>query len=130
MTLKCGHDVITNGCRLCAKLQSKWYNKIKEGFDDAEDFRYPDRPLKSWHKNLLGNVTMLEVEITLDYYCQASELLHSHHFKNDLEKKIWELHCEGLSRLKIQEAIAHIPSAPKQSQVRNIIKDLERELPW
>lgn len=72
----------------------------------------------------------MEIQITHDYYEKALELLNSHHFKNEIHKRIWELHCEGLSRGLIEKEIANLKEAYKQSQIRNIIKDLEREINW
>jgi hypothetical protein len=130
MKLKCGHHIIRDECKICTEFQNKWYRKLAESFDDAEDFSHPDRPLKCWHRNMLKKFTTLEVEITHDYYDKAVLLLHSFQFRNDLQKRIWELHCQGLSRIKIEDAISEMPNACKQSQIRNIIKDLEREIEW
>lgn len=141
--LKCGHYIITDGCKSCFDLQMIWYNKLKAAdFDDAEDYRFlkhktielidSTRPLRSWHINMLVNVTTEEVQITHDYYDRALDLLNKFKFKSALQKRIWELHCQGLSRLKIEEAIKdwHEGYTYKQSQIRVIIKDLEREFEW
>lgn len=131
MQLRCGHRIITDGCKICTELQSKWYKKLaKEGFDDAENFSYKDRPLHAWHRNILNTVTTIEVELVIEKYDRAQDLLHRFDFKTEIHKKIWELHCEGLSRIAIEKAIAHLANTYKQSQIRNIIKDLERELAW
>lgn len=128
---KCKHFIITDGCRHCGELQSKWYRTLRsKDFDDAECTRYTDRPLKVWHLNVLKNTTMLEIEITHDYYEKACELLHSFEFKDKITRRIWELHCEGLSRYKIELAIENLDGACKQSTIRSIIKQLERELNW
>lgn len=128
--MKCGHHIITEGCKECEKLQAKWYRKLK-GFDDAESMRYgDDRPLKVWHSTAFQKTSLLEIEITHDYIEKAQELLHAFQFENEIQRRIWELHCEGMSRHKIEFAIRHLKNAPKASTIRLIIMDLEREIQW
>jgi hypothetical protein len=47
------------------------------------------------------------IELTQSYYERASELLKDFAFKTKLHRRIWELHCEGLS-------------------IRNIVKKLRK----
>src|ERR1017187_7854983 len=95
----CGHLIITAGCQICREIQNEWYRKLKaKKFDDAESMRYgEDRPLRAWHSHAFQNVSPLEIEITHDYYAKASELLHYFKFESKLTRRIWELHCEGMS---------------------------------
>lgn len=159
MQLRCGHRIITDGCKICTDLQSEWYKKLaKSGFEDAEDYRFlgeknkvrtkslrmyndrngktqtsifetvdMNRPLKRWHNNILNSVTTIEVELTLEKYERARDLLNWFKFETEMHKRIWELHCDGLSRGAIEKALAHLKGAYKQSQIRTIIKNLERE---
>lgn len=126
----CGHHIITDGCRVCKALQDKWYRAIEKDFNDAEDSNHPERPLKSWHNSVLTRTTELEIQITFDYYEKCSELLHAFKFKNRTIERIWELHCQGLDRKKIEAAICRCHPRYKQSQIRIIIKNLEREIEW
>lgn len=45
MPIKCGHSIITTGCKTCNSLQEKWYRKLK-GFEDIEDKNF--QLLKKW----------------------------------------------------------------------------------
>lgn len=54
------------------------------------------------------------------YYDRARDLLHHFEFESDIHKKIWELHCEGLSKRKI----AAIIQIYKRETVGNIIKKI------
>lgn len=129
--ITCRHFIINDDCKACRELQSRWYKQLDDsGFDDAEDSTLKDRPLKAWHRNILSHTTILELEITQDYYTSASALIHTYQFKNDIQRTIWELHCQGLSRLGIEKAIEGLEKSCKQSQIRNIIKDIERDLEW
>lgn len=129
--MKCGHSILTIGCKTCEALQNKWYEHlISKGFEDIEDLSYDERPLKVWHRNVLSKTTSIEIQITYDYYDKALELLHTFQFNNIIEKTIWELHCEGLSRKQIEFAVRYMSPPYKQSQIRVIIKNLEREIQW
>jgi hypothetical protein len=126
--MKCGHKIITDGCKHCKALEKIWYDKLD--INDAEDNSKPERELKEWHNFAFSQLDATEIEITTEYYDKALDLLHNFHFKNSTIKLIWELHCKGLSRLKIEIAISSTKRPYKQSQIRNIIKDLEREFDW
>lgn len=87
-----------------------------------------DRPLKAWHSFAFQKIDPIEFEGILEYNDRCLELLHSFNFKSALQRRIWELYCEGLSRYEIEIAIVNFKDAPKQSTIRKIIMDLEREI--
>ena len=130
MNLPCGHLIIHDACKHCQELQAKWYDKIKKDFDDAESIRYPDRPLKEWTSHAFKDLTFEEIEDRQAYTDKAQELLHSFTFKNTTHRRIWQLHCEGLSRYQIADQIKHLKITYKQARIRQIILDLQRELDW
>ncbi len=129
---KCGHLIIHASCPVCREIQKKWYRKLEDAkFEDAESMRYgDDRPLKAWHSYAFQRIAPIEFEITHDYYEKALELLHNYEFSSLVQQRIWELHCAGMSRHKIEDAVKHFKDAPKQSTIRKIIMDLEREITW
>jgi hypothetical protein len=90
------------------KLFQHWNKVLEEdGFKDAEDFSLPEAPLKSWHskKWVSGEAHMSE---STNYYDMASELLHNgFSFKNDLYRRVWELHCQGMSVRKIEHVLSY-----------------------
>lgn len=92
------------------KLFQHWNKVLEEdGFKDAEDFTLPEPPLKSWHSKKWMNcdgVGKKSLDQTTNYYELASELLHNgFEFKNDLYRRVWELHCQGMSVRKIEQAL-------------------------
>lgn len=77
------------------KLKAKWDKKLAStGFNDIEN---ADGSLKaSTHPRTIA-LALQEKEERDAYYTIASQLLHTHPFANAVEKKIWEMHCEGIS---------------------------------
>lgn len=92
-------------------LQAKWYKKLANtGFADIEQ---PDGNLKNWALSLIRHDETTE-NAKQDYYRLAGQLLHSSYpFQSNTERKIWEMHAEGLSirdiakKLKSQRIRAH-----------------------
>jgi DNA-binding CsgD family transcriptional regulator len=83
-----------------ATLKKQWYSILKEsGFEDIES---PNGMLKhNRHAPRTDSGSKLcqplVYEITTAYFSRASEYLHNGTFLSDVEKTIWELHCEGYS---------------------------------
>lgn len=114
------------------ELTQIWYKKLKEhGFEDIEDTSHPESPIKDWHKfkalrRFKNDPNKLH--FTTQYYTQAQNLLHTYNFDSPLHKKIWELHCEGFSKRKIEKAIAHFKPTYKREHIGNIIKLIAAEI--
>jgi hypothetical protein len=83
-------------------LQKYWYELLRDtGFKDIEN---TEGLLKEWDFNFFRmRFNAIQYEATKSYYDQARHLLHTFEFKNEMEKAIWELHCEGLSERKISQ---------------------------
>ena len=80
-----------------------WYKKLKEsGFEDAEKGEFLTR---NHRQDILRKVFDLNWLDTVEYFSEASNFLHSYEFKRELDRKIWELHCEGLSGDEISEKL-------------------------
>jgi len=89
-------------------LFREWNQKLRDdGFVDAEDFSLPDPALKSWHSLKWENESAQKREHEAKtYYALATELLHNGFaFKNDLFRRTWELHCQGMSERKIARVL-------------------------
>ena len=99
------------------QLIKDWDKKLKAaGFNDIEE-RDSDR-LKSWagsvsfsekknkknHFNY-GYTSLTWKESQGEYYRVAGQILHETEFKNERHRRIWELHCEGLSGSEIAEKL-------------------------
>jgi hypothetical protein len=87
------------------KLEKLWYDKLKsEGFEDIE--HASSRNLKEWDLNFFRNqFCTIKYETSMEYYEKAKDLLLTFEFKNELHKKIWELHCMGLTEREIADKI-------------------------
>lgn len=77
------------------KLQAEWDKKLKDsGFNDAEQ---RDGNLKTWSSLFTRQTTAdISMEAKQEYYRAAGHFLYSHQF-TAFERKIWELHVEGIS---------------------------------
>lgn len=81
------------------KLNRQWRKKLKaSGFKDIE---LSDDELVRYSFHL----TEAYRSGTFDYYLKCAEFLLTHKFKTQFEKKIWELHTDGLSIRRIVEAL-------------------------
>jgi hypothetical protein len=101
---------------------------LSKSFSDIEDHRYAEPPLKSWHGHIFKHLTDHEFEDKYEYNHKAEKLLRTFNFENDTHRRIWELHIEGLTSPEIEKQIRRMKNAKKQLTIRNIIKDLEREV--
>jgi hypothetical protein len=86
------------------KLKAKWYAKLKaSGFEDIEQ---PDGRLKVWHDLYFRcHMDADRIQAAQDYYRLARQFVHDHIFKNPIEKRIWEMHAEGISQKQILAAL-------------------------
>jgi len=112
-------------------LQKEWYAKLaaskdKDGevFKDIEDTTRMDKPLKAHHNNRFKSIPIESRLATEAYYEQASSLLRTYKFENRTHKRIWELHCQGLSRRKIAIKIKHLTPTYGQARVGEIITEI------
>ncbi len=111
------------------KLFQKWNKKLeKQGHEEIEDFTLTDPPLKCWHNSKWKQVESFEE--TVLYYQLASELLCHFEFENRTHRRIWDLHCQGLSvrqvalkvnRKKFTKTVVHtvIVGIQKKSGIKN-----------
>lgn len=81
------------------KLQEKWYSKLsKKGFDDIEQ---DESKLKQWSETYFkkGNLNQSNITVVtakLAYYAMCRSFLETHKFKNKIERRMFEMHSEGL----------------------------------
>lgn len=88
------------------ELESEWYSKLKEaGFNDIEDTKREDRPLKEWHISRFRNSSNdVRNRFKAEYYIEASRFLEEFDFKNDKERVVWQLHSAGHSTREIEKS--------------------------
>lgn len=99
------------------ELQKTWYDKLKntkskqypEGFNDIEQ---DNGMLKTWEsshytKHKYNGLTLeswlVSKQAQVEYYTLARQWTHEHKFKSKEEKKLWELHAEGMSYREMQK---------------------------
>lgn len=117
------------------ELQKKWYKKLaKEGFEDIEDgnnnlVQYTSSMfLRGRRNNMSFTEIMNSIESKQDYYRLAGEFLHSHKFKSDRDKFIWEQHCEGVSYRDISDMLAKKGVKLTRNPIGDTIKRLRQEM--
>lgn len=83
-------------------LQKKWYGKLEDdGFQDAER---EDGALQNWSTQFSrGNLEFNQSKE--EYFRLAGHFLHDHRFANETERRVWELHTNGMSTGKIAKAL-------------------------
>lgn len=111
------------------KLNARWQKKLKNsGFDDiekeitlkGEGGNKKVYTLKTWSFSLFrGRFDTTAYEAKNSYYRMAVHFLHSHIFRNALEKTIWKKHSEGMSYDKIDNFIQS-----KKGKARRTIEPL------
>lgn len=103
------------------KLNEKWAKKLKRsGFEDAEEFNSPNEMMKQHHNHhFLERNKHLPIAETVEYYESCKELLNTREFKTRLERRVWELYCEGFGGRYIAKTLRK-----KEWPVKKIIKDL------
>lgn len=94
-------------CPKFKSLQAEWYERLREaGFEDHEtprgdlrdvDHRTIARAFEDRHKREA-------------YYERVDDVLHRYQFENDTERRIWELHAEGLPVRTIGELTQKHPA--------------------
>lgn len=107
-------------------LRDKWYTKLaNQGFEDIEDVHSPNEMLLAWHaSDLPRRMTDNRHVATVAYYEAARDMLNWYTFKNRQERRIWELHAEGIS---IREIVKRT-SYGKRDKVHTVIKKIRREI--
>lgn len=84
------------------KIQAEWDKKLKEsGFVDQEQ---RDGRLKSW-SNKYKTGDPVRYQAKEEYYRAAGQFLYDHKFERPVERRIWELHSQGMARLNIVKAL-------------------------
>lgn len=87
-------------------LQKEWYARLSgEGFTDIEDTNRRGMPLRDWHGHHFKKISPESFTAKQLYYERARELLNTYEFDNKIHLKIWEMHCEGLSKRKIEATL-------------------------
>ena len=108
-------------------LNDKWYKKLKkDGFKDIEsgvpseigELRLLDWSRSKFTKSVEWNQSKQE------YYRLAGQFLYHHIFQTEEERKIWELHQDGVSVRNIVKTLKKQKIKAGHVKVFNTIKSL------
>lgn len=114
-------------------LEQIWYEKLKaEGFEDIEDCDKRDRPLSAWHSFKFPALNAGQREASTLYFEAASELLHTYEFERPIERFIWALHCQGLSKreIEIEVSKSDFEKKYKRETILNIITKIAANITY
>lgn len=117
-----------------AALEAEWDKKLADsGFQDIEQRK--DGNLKFWSTIFVNRHTFSRLDAKQAYYRAAGHFLHDHKFTS-YERKVWELHAEGISMrniVKILQDRDNIRTYRRrvhetiQSLVREMVKYIRKE---
>lgn len=107
------------------ELRDQYYHILKmQGFEDIEDVDSEDQRLK--HNGQSGTLegcfkgSPIKI-LRAEYFQLADQFLKVCMFDNDIERRIWEMHAEGLTMREITGAIA-----TQGYSLRNVHKIIHR----
>lgn len=112
-------------------LERHWYEKLREqGFEDCEDTTKRDRPLKQWDSFKMPAKNATQRQASTDYYEAALKLAQMRRFESLVYRRIWELHCLGMTEREIERAIKNSRFRRKYSRdgIHWIIKKIAKDL--
>lgn len=77
-------------------LEAKWYKKLKsKGFEDIEQ---DEDNLKVWINDYFPQrYDLSRFDAKQEYYRLAGQFTFEHPFESPLDRRMWELHAEGVS---------------------------------
>src|SRR5882672_4335109 len=105
-------------------LQAEWYKKLKEsGFVEIEDTK--SGALKEWSGHYVQGKRDKDFARDLirevdTYFHSARSLLHGFSFGCSRDKRIWNLHCNGLSTRQIASRIGNIDHCTVYQVIKKI----------
>lgn len=107
------------------ELFDHWNKKLVEsGHDEIENFnRRQDPILKRYHTLKLNERDIDDILEREAYHRAARHFIYEYKFESDEDKKIWELHTEGLSVRKIAKELIK-----GKSTICNIVRKIRNEM--
>lgn len=103
------------------QLQAQWYRKLKRaGFKDLETSKGQLKVYDSFY--FQSAYSPVAFKAREKYFQLASHLLHTHKFKSERQKRIWQLHCEGKEQSIIAQRVG--VSQPRVSGVLSELAEM------
>lgn len=110
--------------RKLSPLEKTWYKKLEDsGFKDIEttdDVFWGERKKK---RRLTATYST-----TYEYYRLAGFFLYDYKFRDERDRLIWHLHCEGKTLHSIARETKKVGYKVEKSTVDNVIKRLAKEM--
>ncbi len=106
-----------------AELKAEWDKKLeKSGFEDIET---PKGDLKDSHAAFFeSHYNQTDAFAKEQYYRQAGFFLYEHKFKTELERRIWELHVEGIGIREIVKVLKKRDHKVYKRKVHELLRPL------
>ncbi len=107
------------------RLQARWYEKLAaSGFEDIEEPNDPQEKLKRWDSFWFATRRSVERnEAQAHYFLQATHALHNYRFERQLDKDVWQRHCDGAFPREIAAELGC-----SKSLVHNIITRIRKDI--
>jgi nucleoside-specific outer membrane channel protein Tsx len=107
------------------KLQAQWYKKAAKS--EYLDIEQDEDNLKIWDGHRIkAKYTPETFQAKQEYYIMAGQFLYNHEFKSTLDRKIWEMHAEGLTAPEIVVKLKRYKI--KLHTIHAITKNLSNEM--
>lgn len=107
-------------------LNAKWHRKLeRSGFEDIEEFDSLEEERLKSHHNMKFFPVFNSGEF-LDrqrYYELAGQLVYSYPFKSEIDKRVWELHSQGVTERGIPKKVAC-----SYAYARKVIKEVKQAI--
>ena len=107
------------------QLYAIWDRKLKKsGFNDIEQRK--DENLKIWSSKLPLQHAKEQIYAKTEYYRAAGHFLYDHRFETPVQRRMWELHAQGLSIVSIVKELEKQNIISYKRQVHEIIQALTK----
>jgi hypothetical protein len=118
------------------KAQKIWYKKLKDsGFEDVEKdeenlIKYSSRFFNCRVGGSPFNKESSQsfYEAKEEYYRIAGHFLHDNKFKDEFEKKVWDLHSQGISFRDIAIKVRTKQNKANKDNIQTLVKELSKEM--
>lgn len=111
------------------QLRSFWYKKLsKSGFYDIEGDPHNTPTGLGWSNKFKTPETVRSWEAKREYYSMCGRFLHSHKFKSEKERVIWEYWSNGLSVRNIAKVLSKVNVTVTRDKVWRTLKPLIEEM--
>lgn len=107
------------------QLYAIWDKKLKRsGFNDIEQRK--DENLKTWSSIFPLRHSTVSIYAKQEYYRAAGHFLYDHKFETPIQRRMWELHSQGVSIRHIVKMLDKQNITTYKRQVHEILQSLTK----